>query len=451
MQETAARESFGSRAGFIFAAAASAIGLGNFWRFPYLVNEYGGGTFILIYLISALTFGMVLVTLEVAVGRMTGKSVIEAYGDLIGKYKWIGVITVILPLVLLGYYCVIGGWVMKYAVVFITGNIEPFSSLEGSSAYYDAFVAGGSSDIWNGPVIWFIIFLLISTVVLIAGMKKGIELISKILIPILIMMLIVLIVFILMIPGIGPGIEKTFVPTLDGLSIDSVVAAMGQVFFSVSLGAGILIAYGSYLGKDINIKKTMCITTVMECVVAIGCAMLIVPMVFAFAGDVDVQGSGLMFKTLPAMFYRMPAFGCAAGAVFFITVFFAAWTSSVSLSESVIAPLRDSLKISRVKGVAFTIVFGGIIGMLCCLSYGLLSDVAIGGRCILDFVDFVSSNILMPISSIILCIIIGYVIGTKRVLNEIGVDAKSGYAKYFNVMIRYVCPVILIVILLGQI
>ncbi len=442
------RESFGSRIGFIFASAASAIGLGNFWRFPYLVNEYGGGTFILIYLVSVLTFGLILVTLEVAIGRMTGKSALEAFGVLIKKYKWLGWIAVIVPIVLLGYYCVIGGWVLRYAMQFIGGDIAPFIDLESSTNFFNNFVTE-TGDLWNGPVLWFVIFLLLSTLLIIGGVHKGIELLSKIFLPILLILMAVLVVIVFTLPGIGVGIEGTFIPTLEGLTLDSVTAAIGQVFFSVSVGSGILIAYGSYLSKKESINSTVRITVVMESIVAVGCAALIVPVAIAFAGGVSVSGPGLMFEVIPTLFLQSE-YGRLTGILFFSLVFIAAITSSISLTEAVVAPLEDSCKIKRKKGVFVALIVSGIIGLLCCLSLGELSGITILGMNILKFTDFFSSNILMPISALITCIVVGYVFGTERVIDEIGAERTSKFAVYFHIMIKYICPVILVFIFVAS-
>ena len=330
MEHAASRGSFSGRLGFILAAAGSAVGLGNLWRFPYLAEQYGGGIFLLVYLILVITFGVALMITEVSIGRRTGKSCIDAFLDLGEKYKVIGWIIAIIPLIIVPYYCVIGGWVTKYFVEYASG----MGSTLADGTFFGDFTSASLPGLFDSPVTWFVIYAVMSVAVVAFGVQKGVERMSKILLPALLVLLVGICVYMMTLPNISEGLSFYLIPDFDQFSMKTVLGAMGQLFYSLSLAMGIMITYGSYMRKHVNIEKSVQSICLMDTSVAFLSGLMVVPAVVLFSDVGLSSGPGLMFETMPLVFENMPA-GHIVGAAFFLLTIFAAWTSSICVSVTV--------------------------------------------------------------------------------------------------------------------
>lgn len=420
------------------------MGLGNIWRFPYLAAQYGGGIFLLVYLILAVTFGFALMVTEIALGRKTGMSAINAFGTLNKKGAFIGVLASLVPMIIFPYYCVIGGWVIKYATVFISGN----SSAAAADGYFGNFIGAPIS-----PLIFTAIFIFLTAVVVMLGVQKGIEKISKILMPILLVLTIGIAIYSLTLDGAMEGLIYYIKPDFSAFSFKTIIAAMGQLFYSMSLAMGIMITYGSYMQKKDNLESSVRSIEVFDTAIAFLSGLMIIPAVFVFSGgDKSAlnQGPGLMFVTLPKVFDSMTG-GNIVGVVFFILVFFAALTSSISLMETIVSIFMDKFKVKRT--VICLIVMAGsmLVAVPSSLGNGIWSNVLIFGKDFLSFFDFLSNNIMMPITAFLTCIFVGYVIKTKAIEDEVELSEKFRAKKMYRIMIRYICPVFLLLILLSSI
>ena len=447
---------FSGKIGFVLAAAGSAVGLGNLWRFPYLAAKYGGGIFILCYIILAATVGITLLMLEIAIGRKTGKGVLGAFASLNKKFKWLGFICLAVPIIIVPYYCVIGGWVVKYIVAFFAGSaglVEGAGAAVDTSAYFNTFI----SDPWQ-PLIFFLIFAAATVLVVVFGVQKGIERISKVLMPLLAVISVGLMIYVLCQEGALEGVAYLFTPDFSKFSYETLLAALGQLFYSLSLAMGIMITYGSYMKKEVSIPKSSMQIAICDSAFAIVAATIIIPSIFAFSADPDgalsASGPSLMFVQLPAVFNNLPG-GRWIGAAFFILVFFAALTSSISLVEAIVAVLRENLHLKR--WVACTVVLGIVIvlGTISSLGFGVLSGAQItlpsgSSYTILDMFDYLANSILMPIVAILTCILAGYFIDKNLIPDEIGLRRKASRG-YFRVMVRYIAPVCMAVILISGI
>ncbi len=434
------RSSFSGSIGFVLAAAGSAVGLGNLWRFPYLVAQYGGGIFIFVYLILALTFGFSLLVLEIGIGRKTKSSALRAFPMFHKRFAFVGYLATLVPIIILPYYCVIGGWVLKYIVAYLTGE----GSLAAESSYFDAYVAQTEE-----PLIYFAIYLLMTTVIVLAGVKKGVERVSKMLMPILIILAVAIAVYVATLPGAFEGVKYYIFPDFSKFSIKTVCAAMGQLFFSMSLAMGIMISYGSYVKDDVNIMKSVNHIEIFDTVVALLSGLMIVPAVYVFGGEEDLKSSGvgLMFSTLPKVFADMP-FGNVIGFVFFVLVFLAALTSSISILEAIVSNIIDKYEISRTKAGIGVAIFSFFLGIPSALGFGVLGNVKPLGMDFLTFFDYISNSIIMPIVALGTCILFGWVIGTKEIEDEVTKNGESfPRRKVFRFMIRYAAPVFLVIIL----
>lgn len=450
------RKGFSSKLGFVLAAAGSAVGLGNLWRFPYLAAKYGGGIFLLCYVALAVTIGFTLLVLEIAIGRKTGKSVVGAFTSLNKKFKWFGFVCLFVPVIIVPYYSVIGGWVLRYIVAFFTGNTQLLGSnadVTTSGVFFSEFIANP----WQ-PLLFFLLFSAATVLIVVFGVQKGIERISKILMPLLAVIAIFLMIYVMCQPRALEGVKKLFVPDFSEFSFATLLAALGQLFYSMSLAMGIMITYGSYMKKSASITKSARQISICDTAFAIVAALIIIPSIFAFSASPDEvmnsSGPSLMFIQLPAVFNNLPG-GRVIGAIFFILVFFAALTSSISLVETIVSVLRENLKWSRLK--ACLVVFGFIIvvGSLSSLGYGPLSFIHIGSGSneymILDMFDYFSNSILMPIVAIITCLIAGHFMDTHTLMDEIGLRKGGGYRKYYLVMVRYIAPICMLAILVCNV
>ena len=446
------RSSFSGKLGFVLAAAGSAVGLGNIWRFPYLAAKYGGGIFLLVYILLAITFGFTLAVAEIAIGRKTQLSSMGAFRLLDKRFSFVGVLGAVIPAIILPYYSVIGGWVMKYFAESAMGNTANMAN----DSFFGNFISSPSV-----PVFWFILFIGLTTLVVLLGVNKGIEQVSKIMMPLLIFLILIITGYSLFtLDGSWDGVLYYITPDFSKFSPMTVVAAMGQLFYSMSIAMGILITFGSYLKKDVNVEKSVYQIAAFDFGIAFLSALMIIPAVYAFSGGNEEamgKGPGLMFVTLPKIFDTMPG-GNIIGAVFFIMVFFAAITSSISLMETIVSTITDKFKLGR--KLSCLLVFAGsvVIGLLSVFGYSIWADVKIIGMQFLDFFDFISNSILMPIVAFCTCIFIGYVLKPKTIIDELEFTDENGkpYNKFraqklFSVIIKYIAPICILLILVSSI
>lgn len=439
------RSSFTGKIGFVLAAAGSAVGLGNIWRFPYLAAQYGGGIFLLVYIILAVTFGFTLMIAEIAIGRKTNLSAIGAYRALDKRFSWVGYLAAAVPIIILPYYSVIGGWVVKYIFGFMAGN----GSKMADSNYFSSYTATALE-----PLIWFFSFIAITSVIVFFGVEKGIEKVSKIMMPILILLILFIVIYTLStMENALNGVIYYIKPDFSRFSIMTVVAAMGQLFYSMSLAMGIMITFGSYMKKDIDVSKSVHQIELFDSGIAFLSGLLIVPAVFAFSGGDEgalCQGPGLMFVTLPKVFNTMPA-GNVIGCVFFIMVFFAALTSAISLMETVVSIFMDKAKLNRKLSCIIVFAASLLLGIPSSLGFSVWSGVKILGLQFLDLFDFISNNIMMPVAAFATCIFVGYFIKPKTIIDEVAVNGKFKEEKLFSVVIRFIAPVCIVTILISSI
>lgn len=436
------RDSFSGKLGFVFAAAGSAVGLGNLWRFPYLAAKYGGGIFILVYLILAVTLGFTLMITEIAIGRKTGLSTIGAFQKLDKRFGFVGYLGCIVPFIITPYYCVIGGWVIKYLAVFVTGQVGAATS----DNYFSTFIAKPAE-----PLVWFLIYALLTAVVVMIGVQKGIEKASTILMPVLIILILGITAYCVTRPGAFEGVKYYLLPDFGSFSATTVLAAMGQLFYSMSLAMGIMITYGSYMKKEDDLRGSVRQIEIFDTAIAFLAGLMIVPSVFAFSGGSEEalnKGPSLMFVTLPKVFESM-SFGGFIGAAFFILVLFAALTSSISLLETNVSILCDKFGMTRKKSTLFATAYVLVVGGLVSLGFGPLSFIKILGLGLLDFFDFISNSVLMPIVALLTCISIGFFIKPQVIYDEVEYGGKTfKEKKFYTVMLKWFAPICLILILI---
>lgn len=433
------RGSFSGGLGFVFAAAGSAVGLGNLWRFPYLAAQYGGGIFLLVYLILAVTFGFALLTAEIAIGRKTKLSPVLAYKKLNKKFSFLGYIATLVPIIIIPYYCVIGGWVTKYVTVYAQGLVAPVAK----DGYFSDFIGHPVA-----PLVFFLIFMLLSIVVIMLGVKKGIEKLSKFLMPLLIVLTIGIAIYALTLPNAMEGVKYYLIPDFSKFSILTVAGAMSQLFYSMSIAMGIMVTYGSYTRDDVNLTKSVNRIEFFDTLVALLAGLTIIPAVYIFSGEegLSSQGAGLMFMTLPKVFQQMPG-GNIIALLFFVLVFFAAITSSISVMEAIVSSLMDKFHLKRIPSCLIVIGICLLLGIPSSLGNGLWANIKILGMDFLTFFDYISNSILMPIVAFCTCILVGWVIKPKALTDEITKNGeKFGRKKLFNVMIKYVAPICLLFI-----
>ena len=440
------RANFSGGLGYILAVAGSAVGLGNIWRFPYLAAKYGGGMFLLTYLILTLTFGYAMIMSETTIGRMTKRSAIGAF-NYFGNSRILkvgGFINAIVPVLIVPYYSVIGGWVVKYLVEYIKGNVDGLAA----DGYFGSFI-GDTKVVF----FWFVIFALATFVVILGGVEQGIERVSKIMMPLLIILAIVVALYSVTRPGAMAGVKYFFVPNFHNFSLMTVVAALGQMFYSLSIAMGILYTYGSYLTKDVDVEISTSRVEMVDTGVAVLAGLMVIPAVFAFSGgdpDKLKAGPSLMFITLPKVFESMGT-GRIAGIGFFLLVLLAALTSAISLVETSISTFCDELNLSRNKSVilmAFIMVF---VGGSSAAGYGILDFVKIFKMPVLDFLDFLTNSIMMPIAALATCYLVVRIITLKKIAAEISYSSAFKRKSMYNIVMRVFAPVFLIIILVSAI
>lgn len=462
MEKGTKRNSFTGSIGFVLAAAGSAVGLGNIWRFPYLAAKDGGGMFLVVYIILALTFGFTLLVTEVAIGRKTKQSPLTAYGMLHSKWKGLGIVACMVPVIILPYYCAIGGWVVKYLLVYLTGS----GAQAAEDGYFTGFITSQAE-----PVVMLLIFLLAVAFVVFRGVNKGIESCSKILMPILLMLVVIIAIFSLTIRHTDDsGVTRTglqglgiyVIPDFGGMTLPRflmvLLDAMGQLFFSLSVAMGIMVAYGSYVHDDANIKTSINQIEIFDTAVAFLAGVMVIPAVFTFAGREGMQasGPGLMFVTMPKVFLAMGKIGNIVGCLFFAMVLFAALTSAVSVMEAVVSSFMDEFHLSRIRAATIETLVALVAGVIVCLGYNALYfDLKLPNGTvaqILDIMDYISNNILMPLVAIGTCILIGWIVKPKTVVEEVEkTGSKMGRKRLYVVMIKFIAPVMLVILFLKSV
>ena len=457
--ESNKRSSFSGSIGFVLAAAGSAVGLGNIWRFPYLAAKDGGGLFLVTYVVLALTFGFTLLTTEIAIGRKTAQSPLTAYSKLHKGWGWIGVLACAIPVIILPYYSAIGGWILKYLAAFIT---------DAAATTADGYFTGFITSQWS-PIIWFLVYLGATTLVVYKGVNSGIERMSKILMPILLLLILGISCFSLTLSHTdAAGVTRTglqglaiyVIPNLEGVTLGKFVSvlmdAMGQLFYSISVAMGIMITYGSYVKKETDLVKSVNQIEIFDTLVAFLAGMMIIPAVYTFMGTEGMaSGPSLMFVSLPKVFAAMGGIGTVVGIAFFVMVAFAALTSSISLMEAIVSSAMDKLHMERKSAVLAVAVLTAVMGIIVCLGYNVLyfeltlPNGSVGQ--VLDVMDYVSNYVFMPVVAIATCILIGWVVKPRTVIEEVthgGV--KFGREKLYVVMVKFVTPVMLAMLLLQS-
>ncbi len=436
------RNSFTGKIGFVLAAAGSAVGLGNIWRFPYLAAKYGGGIFLLVYIILAVTFGFSLMCAEIAIGRKTGQSAITAFKSLDKRFSFVGWLCAIIPAIILPYYSVIGGWVMKYFITFVSGGIDKAAN----PAYFGEFI-GKTGE----PIGWFFLFLALTALTVMLGVQKGVESVSKIMMPVLVVLTLFVAIYSVFMPGALEGVKYYLIPNFNDFSIMTVLAAMGQLFYSMSLAMGIMITYGSYMKKEISIEKSVRQISIFDTGIAFLAGLMVIPSVFAVSGSADINaGPGLMFQTLPGVFATMKG-GSIIGAIFFLLVFFAAFTSSISLMETVVSIVADKTHWNRKKICLAVFIFCLVMGIPSSLGFSAWNFISVAGLSILDMFDFASNSVLMPVTALATCIFVGYFIKPQSVIEEIESSGKFTAKKMFIIIIKYIAPICIVLILISSV
>ena len=448
------RSSWSGQLAFVLAAAASAIGLGNPWRFPYLAAKYGGGVFIAVYVVLSLTLGFTLLVTEIAIGRYSRQSQLTAFNKL-GHPKWnfLGVLATVVPLFILPYYNVIGGWVVKYFVAYVKLVAGGDAALADPKAFFDSFVAAP----WD-PFVCMAVFTLVTCAVIVMGVKNGIEKSNIVMMPLLLLMAVGL-VYVACLPGAKEGIKFYLVP--DFSSCDNVgkvvLGAMGQMFYSLSLAMGIMITYGSYMRRQDSVPKAAVRIVAADTFVAVLSGFMIIPAVIMFAEKSGVgrdaigYGPELMFVALPKVFAKFGAAGAWIGLAFFTLVLFAAFTSAISMTEACVAAICDFFHVKRNTSVAAVCAWCVAVGSLSAFGYGRWKDFKPFDLPALDFFDN-SMNVLTPIVAALICVFAGWVLRPKRVLAECHRDGSSVWFKtFYAVMVKFIAPLLVLGILVSEV
>lgn len=433
------RENFGNRFGVLVAMAGSAIGLGNLWRFPYLVGSYGGAAFVFVYIFCVFLLCLPIFMSEVVVGRRSHANAYGAFKKLAPgtKWKWLGAVSVVTPIIVVSYYSVVGGWSVEYFFKSLTLEFTAGTTQSEMGTMFGRFI----SSVW-APITGHTIFLLLTAFIIIAGVKSGIEKFGKVMMPLLFILIIFIAVRAATLPGAGEGLKYLFQPDFSKIDASVCAAALGQAFFSLSLGVGTILTYGSYVSKNENIIASSTYTATADFIFAMLASCAIMPAVFAF-GLNPQEGPGLVFETLPFIFANMPL-GWLVAILFFLALIVAALTSSISLYEVGVAYLVEEKKFSRRGASILVFVVAWVLGILCSLSFGPLSDLKIFGQTIFNFFDKLSANVLMPVGGLLLVIFVGWVMKKEDVVDELtNGGALSGNRRVSGIiyfLIRYVCP-----------
>ena len=459
MNKSKKRGTFSGSLGFVLAAAGSAVGLGNIWRFPYLAARDGGGMFLFIYVILAVTFGFTLLITEVAIGRRSRQGPLTAYGYFNKKWAFLGIFSFIIPFIIYPYYCVIGGWVLKYLTVYLT--------FDGYSAEQDGYFGNFITSGWQ-PMCCLGIFSFMCYYVVSRGVEKGIEKFSRIVMPALLMLVIFVAGYGLTLSHTDAnGVTRTglegasvyLIPNFEGLTLKKLLMvtldATGQLFYSLSIAMGIMVAYGSYMKRSVNLGQSVDRIEIFDTMIALLAGLMIIPAVYVFSGTEGMSaGPGLMFVSLPKVFVSLGFVGELLGLAFFVLVTFAALTSAVSILEACVAGVMDKFGWRRKKAVNIIALLGIVLAVIVNMGYNVLyfeytlPNGAVGQ--ILDIFDYVSNNVLMPILAICTCILIGWVTGPDLLIGEMRLNGYNFWRKpVYVVMLKYIVPVMLFILLLG--
>ena len=448
------RSKWSGKWAFILAAAASAVGLGNMWRFPYLAAKYGGGIFLLTYIVLVVTFGFALMMAETALGRKTGQSAIGAFSALRKNWKFVGILASLVPFIITPYYALIGGWVTKYMISYA---VTPAATMT-QDGYFTGFILQNPET-----YLWLIVFLLAVYLVVSLGLKNGIERVNRVLMTALIIMSLGIAIYAATLPGALDGIAYYLIPDFSKFSVSLVIGALGQMFYSLSLAMGIMITYGSYFEKKHDLEQSVRRIEVFDSGIALMAGFMIIPVAFAAFGTGEAvaenAGPGLMFVILPTVFDSIGPAGRILGFIFFLLVFFAALTSCISLFETCVSIVADGLKRARATAIAIAGIFILALAIFVDMGYNSLlwmdpmhNFFGFGEYQdfqLLDFFDFLSNTILMPIVALLTCIFIGYVIKPDAIIDEVRISSKFKGAGLFTVMVKYIAPVFLVIILVS--
>ena len=448
---------FSGSLGFVLAAAGSAVGVGNIWRFPYLCAKDGGGLFLLVYLVLVLTFGFTLLTTDVAIGRRTKQNALSAFGTLHKKLRFLGYLTFLVPTLIMTYYSVIGGWIAKYFAVYLVSD----GTQAAQDGFFTSFITSQVS-----PIVFMLLFLALTAWVVYCGVEKGIEKYSRYIMPVLLLLVIGIAVFSLTLSRTDDsgvtrtGLQGLVKPDFTGMTLRSflnaVLDAMSQLFFSLSVSMGIMITYGSYVKDDVDLNKANGQIEIFDTGVAFLAGIMIIPSVYVFLG-VDGMASrpSLTFISLPRVFASMGGVGRIVGIVFFLALGFAALTSCVSVMETLVANCMEIFHKSRKEMCAMVGVYSLVTAILICLGYNVfyfeLTLPNGSAAQLLDVMDYISNSFLMPFISLLTSILIGWVIGPKWVIDEVEKNGEHfGRAKLYGVMMRYVVPVVMLILFLTS-
>ena len=451
---------FSGSIGFVLAAAGSAIGVGNIWRFPYLAAKDGGGLFLLIYLALVLTFGFTLLTTDIALGRRTQQGALRAFSSIRPAWGFLGKLTFLVPALIMTYYTVIGGWVSKYMVDFIVGS----GTAAAQDGYFTAFITSSVS-----PIVFTLLFLCVTALVVFGGVEKGVERFARLVMPGLLVMIVGIALFSLTLSHTDEsGVTRTgleglavyVIPSFEGLTfsrfLQILLDAMSQLFFSLSVSMGIMITYGSYVKRDVNLNRAVSQIELFDTGVAFLAGMMIIPAVYVFSGTEGMaSGPSLMFISLPKVFAAMGGAGRIVGIVFFVMVAFAALTSCVSIMETLVANCMEIFSCSRRRVSLIIGVLSAVAAAVICLGYNALyfelklPNGAVGQ--LLDVMDYISNSFLMPAISLLTCVFVGWVVGPQLIIEEMErTGDRFTRKKLYRFMIRYAAPIIMAVLFLQS-
>ena len=448
------RENFGSKLGVVLAAAGSAIGLGNIWRFPVETGQNGGAAFIIVYLICIVLLGLPVMMSEFLIGRSTHMNTAGAYRKLAPgtKWNWVGRLGVLSGFIILSYYSVVAGWTAQYTMLSVANYFDGKTTAD----YIQIFNECASNPFIS--VSWMLCFMLLTHFVVVRGVKSGIEKFSKVMMPALFVIILILVVCSVSLPGASKGVEYLLKPDFSKIDGSVILSAMGQAFFSLSLGLGCLCTYASYFGKDTNLAKTALNVSVIDTLVAVMAGFIIFPAVFNAGYQLDSGdvGPSLIFITLPNVFQQsfagLPLLSYVFAVMFYFLLVVAALTSTISMHEVVTAYVSEEFSMKRRKAAWIVTSTCSFVGLFCALSFGPLSDVKLFGLSLFDFFDYVSSNIFLPVGAMLISVFIGWYLDKKFVRDEItnGGTVRAPYFKVFIFILRFVAPIAIGLILLNQ-
>ena len=430
MNEQKQRSLFSGRLGYVLSAAGASVGLGNIWRFPYLAAEYGGGMFLLVYILLAVSFGYTMIISETAIGRMSGKSPVGAFRyytrTKFGKAG--GWINAVIPVLIVPYYSVIGGWVCRYLFSYVSGHGNGMAD----AAVFNDFVGSGTQQIF-----WFTVFAALVLCIIFMGVEKGIERVSRVMMPVLVVLGLIIAGYSVTRPGALAGVKYFLIPDFSHFSWMTVVAALGQMFYSLSIAMGILITFGSYMKKDTDMEASCIQVEIFDTAIAVLAGLIIIPAVFAYSGPSALNsGPSLMFVTMPMIFADM-GLGKLIGILFFLLVLLAALTSAIALTESCVSTFEDEFRWSRTKGTIVMGIIMMILGSLSCLGFNVLRNVTPFGMSFLDFFDFLTNSLMMPVAAIMICLLVLNHATVEEIIREVETGSSFKRKGLYRFVLKY--------------